>query len=262
MIIDFHVHCFPDDLAFRAVPALAECAGINNRLNGTIGNIKESMKKSGVDKSVILSIATKPSQTQRINSWSAEIQSEEIEAFGSIHPDFSDWKNELKRIKDLGLKGIKFHPEYQDFYVDDERMYPMYELAFKLNLIIVFHAGVDLGFQGPFHCTPDRMLKVIKALPGGKLVAAHMGGFCFWDEVEKYLVGENIYFDTSYCMGYIEEKQLMRIFKNHGYDKILFATDSPWKDQKEEICKLINLDFNEEHKKNILCRNAKELLEI
>ena len=150
MIIDFHVHCFPDELAARAVPALAECAGINYRLDGTIGNIKESMKKSGVDKSVILSIATKPGQTQRINTWSAEIQSDEIETFGSIHPDYPDWKNELRRIKELGLKGIKFHPEYQDFYVDEKRMYPIYEFAFKLNLIIVFHAGVRSWLSGTF----------------------------------------------------------------------------------------------------------------
>jgi uncharacterized protein len=262
MIIDFHVHCFPDELALKAVPALAERAGIKNRLNGTIDNLKESMKKSGVDKSVLLSIATKPSQTQKINSWSAQIQSDEIVAFGSIHPDFSDWKQELKRIKALGLKGIKFHPEYQDFYVDDERMYPIYELALSLNLIIVFHAGVDLGFQAPFHCTPDRLLKVIKAVPGGKIIAAHLGGFSYWEEVEKYLVGEDIYLDTSYTLGVIEELQLKRIFKNHGYEKILFATDSPWKDQKEEVEKINNLGLDEEDKKNILSRNAELLLRI
>jgi len=262
MVIDFHVHCFPDQLAATAVPMLAQRAGIPARLNGTVDDIKKSMKKANISKSVVLSIATKPTQTEKINSWAAEIQDDSIIAFGSIHPDYEGWEDELRRIKELGLKGIKLHPDYQGFFVDEERMFPIYELASRLGLIILFHAGVDIGLPAPFHCTPDRLLKVVKAFPHGKIIAAHMGGYQYWDEVENLLVGENLYFDTSYSLGWIDEVQAKRIIKNHGFKKILFATDSPWCDQAEEVAKIKSLNLGCEVENAILSGNAQELLAI
>ena len=262
MVIDFHVHCFPDKLASRAVSQLAECAGIPARLNGTICGLKDSMRRAGVSKSVVLSIATKPSQTESINNWSAEIQNDEIIAFGSIHPDNENWKSELFRIKDLGLKGIKFHPDYQNFYVDDRKMFPIYEAAFGLGLIVVVHAGVDIGLPAPYHATPERFRRVIEAFPEGKIVAAHMGSFSYWDDVERFLVGTNIYLDTSYSLGIITDEQAKRIVANHDYRRVLFATDSPWMDQGEQIAKLKSLHFSREVEEAILGLNAKDLLSL
>ena len=261
MIIDFHVHGFPDELARKAVPFLAEQAKVPARLNGTLEDIRKSMKKSGVDHSVVLSIATKPEQTKKINSWSSQAQAEDITVFGSIHPDYSGWKEELKRIKELGIKGIKYHPDYQQFYVDEKRMFPIYETAFDLGLIIVFHAGLDIGLKPPYHCTPERLLKVARSFPGGNMVAAHMGGYGYWDDVEKFLVGEDIYFDTSYSLGYIDDEQAIRIVRMHGYRKILFGTDSPWTDQSEEVDKIKRLDLREEELNAVLGGNAVRLLE-
>ncbi|HOQ38143.1 MAG TPA: amidohydrolase family protein [Acetivibrio sp.] len=260
MVIDFHVHCFPDKLASRAVSQLAERSGISARLDGTISGLKESMRRAGVSKSVVLSIATKPSQTETINNWSAEIQDDEVIAFGSIHPDNENWKSELFRIKNLGLKGIKFHPDYQNFYVDDRKMFPIYETAFGLGLIIVFHAGVDIGLPAPYHATPERFRRVLEAFPKGKIVAAHMGSFSCWDDVERFLVGTDIYLDTSYSLGFITDEQAKRIIANHGYGRILFATDSPWTDQGEQIEKLKSLHLDREAEEAILGLNAKSLL--
>ncbi|MFA6308780.1 MAG: TatD family hydrolase [Clostridia bacterium] len=260
MVIDFHVHCFPDELAEKAVLSLSECSDIPARVNGTIKDIKKSMKEAGVSKSVVLSIATKPSQTKKINIWSSKIADDEIVPFGTLHPHNTDWKNELAAISATGLKGIKFHPDYQNFFVDDKEMFAIYEKAFELGLIIVFHAGLDIGLPAPYHCTPDGLAEVVKAFPGAKIVAAHMGGFSFWDDVEKFLVGQEIYLDTSYCLDYMKEEQLRRIIDNHGYEKILFATDSPWCDQKEEIEKIRLLNFKPEIKEAILAGNALKLL--
>ncbi|WP_010681103.1 amidohydrolase family protein, partial [Acetivibrio cellulolyticus] len=124
---------------------LAKRAKIEARLDGTVNNIKESMKKAGIDKSVVLSIATKPSQTEKINTWSSCIQDDSIVAFGSVHPENENWKDELLRLKEMGIKGIKLHPDYQKFFVDDKKMYPIYELAVDLGLVILFHAGMDIG---------------------------------------------------------------------------------------------------------------------
>ncbi|HPU42325.1 MAG TPA: TatD family hydrolase [Acetivibrio clariflavus] len=262
MIIDFHVHCFNDELAAKAVPQLAKCANIPARLDGTILSLKESMKKAGVDKSVVLSIATKPSQTEKINNWTALIQDDSIIGFGSIHPENENWKEELLRLKENGIKGIKLHPDYQKFFVDDKKMYPIYEEAIEQGLIIIFHAGVDIGLPEPYHATPERLRRVIDDFPGGKFVAAHMGGFKYWDEVEKYLVGTEIYFDTSYSVRFMNEQQVRRIINNHGYKKILFATDSPWGDQSEEVQKIREFSFGYEIESAILGLNARELLGI
>lgn len=260
MIVDFHVHCFPDELALKAVPQLAAEAGISARLDGTVASIKDSMLKSGVEKSVVLSIATKPSQTERINNWASEIQGDGILAFGSIHPMYEGWKNEIVRIKELGLKGIKLHPDYQKFFVDDIDIYPIYELAFGLDLIVLFHAGLDIGLPEPYHAKPERLRNVVKAFPGSKIVAAHMGSFSCWDDVERFLVGEDLFFDTSYSLGFISNEQAKRIIANHDYKKILFATDSPWTDQSEEIEKIRGLGLDIEVEKALLGTNAMTLL--
>lgn len=260
MVIDFHVHCFPDELAAKAIQLLEERAGIHAKLNGTVADLKSSMERAGIDISVVLPIATKPSHTESINTWSASIQDSGIIAFGSIHPDYAGWKNELGRIKSLGLKGLKFHPEYQLFYVDEPKLFPLYEKALDLGLVILFHAGVDIGLPGPYHCTPERLLKVIKAFPGGKIVASHMGSYSYWHDVEKFLVGEDVYFDTSYSLGIMDDEQAKRIINRHGYKKILFGTDSPWKDQSEQLTKVKGLGLDREAEDAILGENARRLL--
>ena len=262
MIIDFHVHCFNDELAYKAVPKLAKCANIPARLDGTISSIKESMKKANVDKSVVLSIATKPSQTEKINTWTALIQDDSIIAFGSVHPENENWRDELLKLRQNGVKGIKFHPDYQKFYVDDKKVYPIYELAIELGFIILFHAGVDLGLPKPYRATPERLRKVIDNFPEGRFVVAHMGGFLYWDEVERHLVGTEVYFDTSYSLRFMDIDQAKRIINNHGYKKILFATDSPWGTQSEEVSKVREFSFGSEIESAILGLNAKELLGI
>jgi len=260
LIIDFHTHCFPDELATKAVAALSEKAGIPAMLDGTLSDLRRSMEANCISGSVLFNIATKPSQTVKINNWAIQIQDEGIIPFGSIHLLYEDWENELKRIKELGLRGIKLHPEYQEFYVDDETMFPIYELAFELGLVIAFHAGEDIGYDPPYHCTPERLDALLKRFKGGKFVAAHMGGYKYWDEVEKHLVGKDIYFDTSFAVGIMDSGQARRIIYNHGYSRILFGSDSPWKDQGWSVQSIKNLGLGPEIEEAIFYKNAVELL--
>ncbi|HEX2945122.1 MAG TPA: amidohydrolase family protein [Clostridia bacterium] len=260
MVIDFHVHCFADELAQRAVAALEEVGGIPARSDGTVSGIRSSMKKAGVDKSVVLNIATKPQQTTKINQWAASIQADDIIPFGTLHPDFADWKAEMARICSDGLKGIKFHPDYQQFYVDDPKMFPIYEKAAEEGLVVIFHAGLDIGLPAPYHCTPDRLHKVVREFRGTSFVAAHMGGYRYWDDVERFLVGEDLYFDTSFGLGSMSRQQFDRIALQHGYDKLLFATDSPWEDQTEEVESIRSIMLPAGIEKAVLGENAAKLL--
>jgi len=263
MIIDFHAHIFPDKIASSAIEYLSEKASIKANSDGTLNGLKSSMKSAGIDYSVILPIATKPQQAISINNFSAQITGRDgIISLGSIHPFMENWKGELDRIKELGLIGIKLHPEYQNFFVDDEAIIPMLDYVAQLGLIIVFHGGVDLGFDGEIHCTPKRVRKLLKSINGAKLVIAHTGGYRCWDDVEEYLVGENVYFDTSYTLNAIEEKQFLRIVKNHGIDKILFATDLPWGNQSDDIKRMMSLPLKPDELDYIMYKNALKLLKL
>ncbi|MGA1823566.1 MAG: amidohydrolase family protein [bacterium] len=261
-IIDIHTHIFPDELAEKTVKYLAEEANIQSYLNGTAADLENSMKSAQISLSVNQPIATKPSQVQSINNWAKKIESDHIISFGTIHPHFEDFVEEIKRIKDLGIKGVKIHPDYQNFYVDDESVFPLYECLERNNMIILFHAGVDIGLYPPAHATPERLSRVIDAFPKLKVIAAHLGGFDSWDDVEKYLLGKNIFFDTAYVIDYMDRDKMVRIMKEHGFDKILFATDSPWKSQYDEVKKITSLPIPARVKEDILFENACHLLNI
>lgn len=260
MLLDFHVHCFPDELAKKAVPALAAAAGIKPFLDGTISDLRRSMQEAGISRSVVQPVATRPQQVRKINTWAAANQSADLVFFASFHPDLADWRDEVKHIKELGLRGVKFHPDYQKFFVDEPRMLPIYEALFSEDLIILFHAGIDIGLPPPVHCTPERLARLVRLFPGGKIVAAHMGGYRCWEEVERHLAGRDIYFDTSYSLADLGREEMTRLIFAHDPEKILFATDSPWTSQQAEVAGIRELPLPSSFLDQILGLNAAALL--
>jgi len=265
MIIDFHTHVFPQKIVNKAMTALSHNAGnAVPFIEGTIDSLFENMKKYNIDKSVVLNIATNPKQQTNVNDFAAEINSDTIIAFGSVHPFAPDSVEELYRIKELGLKGIKLHPEYQDFFVDDPKLAPVYETAAKLGLIVTFHSGVDIQYFDPVHCTPQRLKEVLPIFKsnGGKVVAAHMGGYMMWYDVEKYLVGTDVYFDTAYLYSRMPNMHAKRIIENHGADKILFGSDLPWSGVHLEKRFIESMDLSDRDNDNIMFKNAQNLLNI
>lgn len=261
MVMDFHTHVFPEEIADRTISLLSRRSNLKPYTDGTAGGLVRSMQRAGVDYSVVLPIATKPRQAHTINSYAAEITGKNgIISFGSIHPFSEGWRSELDYISSLGLKGIKLHPDYQGFFVNDKRAFPAIEYAAALGLIIVFHSGVDLGIPGDIHCRPKAAAELADELRGAKLVFAHTGGFECWDEVEEYLVGRNVYFDISFTAGMLENETLLRIIRAHGADKCLFGSDSPWGSQEDylEAIRLIGLDEGE--LEAVMYKNAARLL--
>ncbi|HBL83750.1 MAG: hypothetical protein A2Y17_08580 [Clostridiales bacterium GWF2_38_85] len=264
MIIDFHVHCFPDALAKRAIHELAERANLYPHSNGTINGTVKHIKDSGVDKFVLLNIATKPKQQRTINDWAISlINDDTVIPFGSIHPFCDDKIEELKRLHNAGIRGIKIHPDYQNFFVDDPCMDCVYEECGKLGMIISFHAGVDLGLSQIVHATPTMIAKAVKKHPGTTFIAAHMGGYWHWDEVLEQLCGiNNLYLDTAYCGVTMPVKKAEEIIAAHGADRILMASDMPWEIPSESIKMIKSLNISESDKINIMGGNAEKLLNL
>lgn len=263
MIIDFHTHIFPDKIAGKTIESLGALAGVKAATDGTLNGLLLSMEKSGVDQSIIMPVCTKPEQFESINNFAKKVNDTyngKLLSFGGIHPDCENYKEKLDYIKSQGLIGIKIHPDYQKVMIDDIRFMRIIEYASELGLIILTHAGIDIGLPEPVHCPPDKMRKVLDAIKPEKMVLAHLGGWKQWDMVYEYLAGENVYLDTAFTFDYIEQEMFLKILKKHGLDKILFATDSPWSSAAMGIEYIRNLPVNEEIKIQILGGNALELL--
>lgn len=268
MIIDFHTHIFPDKIAPRTIEILEN--NITSRgkegkavIAATRDALLSSMDENGIDYSVVLPIATTLTQSSSINNFAENVNNtERLFSFGSLHPMQENWENVLYDIKEKGLLGIKLHPEYQGFYIDSPEALRILEKCEELDLLTVLHAGRDIGIDPPVHCMPERLKNVLNYVKGDKIIAAHLGGWCVWDEVEKYLVGTPVYLDTAYTVDFIENEQLLRIIRNHGSEKILYATDSPWEAQAHAVGTLNSIGLSDAEKDNIFYKNAKKLLKI
>jgi len=265
MVIDFHTHIFPDAIAERTIHFLEKQSGITAATDGTLNGLLQSMERTGVDMSVILPVVTKPSQFESINNFAQHVNENyagKLLSFGGIHPDSENYKKELKTIKEMGLPGIKLHPDYQGVMIDDVRYMRIIEYAAELGLIVSTHAGLDNGFPDLIHCPPDRMRKVLDTIKPEKFVVAHYGGWKQWEMVYEYLADTDVYFDTAVTFGYIEQAMFLKIWESHDKEKVLFATDSPWSDAAMAIAKVQELPISELEKENILANNAKKLLGI
>lgn len=265
MIIDFHTHTFPEKIAAQTIAYLSEKGNIKPYREGTLSALIETQKQSGVDISVVLPVATLPKQVESINKLSFEKNGMDgIVFFGAIHPDSENIEEILEGIKAHGLRGIKIHPDYQGVYFDDPRYVRILREAAKRDLLVVTHAGIDIGYPRDVHCTPNMVLKVLDELSGiidNKLILAHMGGCDLPDEVLEKLCGKPVYFDTSFVLDRYTEK-CREIINCHGADKILFATDSPWADQKHFIEIINSYGFSHKETQKIFSGNACKLLHL
>jgi hypothetical protein len=267
-VTDFHTHAFPDELAPRAMQAIADLAPGEARpcLDGTVGDLVRSMDEAGIGRSVICSIATAPRQVAPILAWSLRIRSDRIVPFGSVHPECEGASAEgsgaeVLRIAESGLLGLKLHPQYQNFALDEERMWPVYEAIAACGLILVLHAGADMAFPlRDDRADPRRLMKVHEAFPTIPIIAAHMGGWMRWREVADVLAGTGVCLETSYTLHMAEPDVMAAILERHSIGRILFGSDSPWRGQAETMELVRRTWPDEADQRKVLRENADRLL--
>lgn len=264
MIIDFHTHAFPDKVAQKAIPKLAEIGGIDCFGDGTVASLISRMDEWGVDRAVILNIATNPKQQTNVNNFAIEVNStnDRLYALGSLNPDSDCIENEARRLRDGGIRGIKIHPDYMETAVDDEKFDAVYRACIENDLFVVSHSGWDFISPDFIHCSPERIAKVLEKYPELRFVAAHMGANRQWDEVEKLLVGKkNLWIETSLApMFELDKTKCARMLNNHDPERILFGSDFPWYRMDLEKKYIDLLDISDELKKKIFSENAIKLL--
>lgn len=262
MVVDIHVHCYPDKVADKSISARSNKFGILPVTDGTVHGLKKSMQAAGVGLSVMQPIAMRPGQTVKMNRWSLENEEAGVMSFGTIHPDFPDWKQEIRWLAGNGFKGVKFHADCQGCTADDPKMLKLYEAIINEGLVILLHSGEDRAFKAPFLCTPKRIAVILDTFPGATVIAAHMGGHRHWDEMENYLLGRDVYMDTAYSLHELGSERLEDIISQHGADKIMLGTDSPWRDPALDIAIIKALKLPSEDIDGILGNNAARLLKL
>lgn len=259
--IDFHTHAFPDNLAASTIPALEKEGNVTAALDGTISSLLNSMDRAGIETSVLCSIATRPEQFPSILSWCQKNRSDRLVPFPSFHPESLAATQQIEEIYNLGFKGVKMHPFYQNFYLDEERLNPFYAKIEELGLILIMHTGYDIGFPRDRRADPAKIVAITRQFPDLKFVATHLGAWDQWEEVQEILAGENVYMDVAFSLEFMEPEKAKEIIDAHPSERILFGSDSPWSDQSETISLLKNLNLGEGKELAILRGNAEKLLE-
>lgn len=256
-IIDFHTHIFTDKIAPLAIANLEKHYQMPWQRCGTLEDMKSELTTADFDAAVVFATPTKPTQVIVNNDFLFSIKNEKFIVFGSVHPDFENVADEIERVKKNGLKGFKFHPDFQQFNIDDEKALFMYDKIGD-EYPIVLHTG-DKTLK---YSSPERLSRVLEIFPTHKFVAAHMGGYSVWDSEAKSLIGKNVYFDTSSTLWCVSNEKMTEMIRAHGADKVLFGTDYPAVSLKWEAERILNLDLTEEEKEAIMYGNAKKLLKL
>ena len=233
-IIDFHTHAFPDAIAEHAMPLLEEEGNIKAALDGKLSSLLRSMDATGIDVSVVASIATRPTQFESILKWSKTIASDRVIPFPSVHPSDGDAMERVRIIRDEGFKGLKLHPYYQEFDMAEERVFPLYEAIQDSGLILLCHTGFDMAFERVRKADPARIARVIEAFPELRLVTSHLIAWEDWDEARNHLLGKPVYMDVSFSIENLGD-QARDFILAHPAEYVLFGTDSPWGGQRDTV---------------------------
>ncbi len=267
MIIDFHTHSFPDTLAPKAMESLKKnCAGagISAHTDGTAEGAKRLLRSAGIDRAAVCNIATNARQEEKVNSFAISLLSDPFFiSLGSVHPDSEHIEEQLDRLLASGINGVKLHPDYVRIELTDKRYDKIFSLLEERGMFCVAHTGYDPVSPDKVHATPEMIRSVIDAHRGLKLICAHMGGFKQSEGVLRHLVGTGIYIDTS--LSSIREGEydnLIKILNEHDPSRILFGTDTPWTEPKEEVEFIKNAPIASSLKEKIFSENAKALLGI
>jgi len=235
MAIDIHTHAFHPKIADKVVQQLEDHYRISPVGNGLLEDLLPRLDRAGIDRAAMHCAATKPEQVVPANNWALHVKEQHprLIPFGTFHPDFADWECEFERLAIAGIRGIKIHPDFQGFSLDDPRLEPILETIGERFLLMV-HIGDRLPPElNP--SSPQKLAALLDKFPRLKVIAAHLGGFQHWAYVVDHLAGRDLYFDTSSSLNAIPGRLLFDIFAHHPRERILFGSDYPLFDSLEEM---------------------------
>lgn len=260
-ILDAHCHIYPDKIAEKASQSTGKFYDLPVEYDGKISTLNRTSKDAGICHCIVQSVATKPEQVSSINRFIAQSVKESggfMTGLGTLHPESADIEADVNEILELGLRGVKLHPDIQGFKIDDYRCLKIYELC-EGRLPILMHTG-DNRFD---LSNPNRLAPVLNIYENLTVVAAHFGGYTMWDDAKTLLPKyKNAYVDCSSCFFLMTDEEILDAINTFGEDHVLFGTDFPMWKPKPEIERLLSLGLSEKTYEKIFSENAKRVFGI
>lgn len=258
MIIDSHAHIFPKKIAAKAADSIGQFYDIPMDNDGTLNQLLEKGTAAGIDRFLVHSVATTPKQVDSINHYIADKMAQhgdKLIGFAALHPESDSIESDVETAISLGLHGVKLHPDFQKFNVDSNEAYKLFE-CIEGRLPVLIHIG-DYRTQ---YSKPKRLARVLDDFPKLDVIAAHFGGWSEWDQGEKYLAGKRLWVDTSSSLFAITPERAKELICAYGVDNVLFGTDYPMWDPKEELERFNKIDLTDEEREKIFHINLENLL--
>ena len=257
-ITDAHTHIYPAKIAEKAAENIGRFYDLPARGHGSEEELLEMGRKYGVMRYLVCSVATVPQQVRFINEFIAGRCGERPEffGFGAMHPD-CDVAAEMAALQALGLHGLKLHPDFQRFYIDDRNAYPIYEEASARKLPILFHMG-DHRYD---YSSPQRLGRLLEDFPNLKVIAAHLGGYHVWDRDRDFLRRDNVWFDVSSTLPLLGAEESARQLRHMGLSRVFFGTDYPLWDYDEEMARFFTLPLSRSEFEAVLNGNFEAFLD-
>ena len=258
-IMDAHCHVYPAAIAHKAVGGTDAFYGVTSVYDGMVETLLDKEIAAGVDHFIIQSVATTPKQVNSINEFIARTVAAgegRFTGLGTLHPDSEDQAADVAHVLELGLKGIKLHPDIQRFQVDDPRCLKIYDLCQQHHLPVLLHTGDDRYDNS----NPNRLLPVLEAYPDLTFIGAHLAGYSIWEEAcDKLSHASNLVVDCSSSFFRLSVEKAEELIRRWGADRVLFGTDYPMWAADKELATLLSMDFTDEEFRKILWDNAYNL---
>lgn len=265
-VFDIHTHTYPEAIAERAVASLGKFYDFVPQGKGTYADLSSQAEASNVRGFLLFSVATNAHQVEKVNSSIAALAEQSRRegfltvGFAGMHQDFPNFAAEIERCKQMGLRGVKLHPDIQGIDIDDPKLFPLYEIL-EGDLPVYFHMG-DNRPQYRFS-EAKKLRHVLERFPNLEVIAAHLGGYRAQNEAIEYLRGHpNVWYDTSSALWYLSPEEAARIIEALGYDRVMFGTDYPVMNPAAELELFHRLPLSEKQKEDILFYNAMRCLHL
>ena len=259
-IIDIHTHVYPDAVAQKAADSIKvfyEIPGAD--MNGTVSMLRSRGAEAGITQFVILPVSVTPNRTRHINDFILQqtAQYDDFIGFGTVHADMEHIGDEAEYIMDSGLQGIKMHPDFQKFDIDDPRLFTVYE-AVSGRIPVILH----MGDQRYDFSQPARLRRVLELFPKLDVIAAHFGGYSMYEEAYKQLKDKNCVFDISSSMMFMEEGVAERYINLYGAERMAYGTDYPLWDPVTEVQRFLKLKLTDDQFEQIAHKTAERILKL
>lgn len=257
--IDIHAHVYPDAIAWKAAQSIRNYYHIGENMDGTPAMLMERGVKAGVSRFLILPVAVKPDHVQSINNFNlSQMQANDcVVAFGTVHAGMENLMDEVERIRTMGLRGIKIHPDCQHFDIDDPRMFPVYE-EIQGNLPMMIH----MGDERYTYSHPSRLRHVLELFPELQVCAAHFGGYSMYEDACRLLYDKDCIMDVSSSLMFMDRGMPERYINIYGAERLAFGTDYPVWDPVHEVRRFLELDLTMEQKEQIAWKTAAQFLKL